>query len=107
MRRFAGWVITTRLLPRNHARAHLSLSEYGSFPCMWTAVSSHASVRVFHLRNQFIHKIGMRDGTKMYRVYLLYCAKVRMNIYKDSIHVSVIFLGNSCCLNSIKSVKLT
>ena len=47
--RFAGWVVATRLLPRNHAHAHLSLSEYGSFPGLWTVVSNRASVRVFHL----------------------------------------------------------
>jgi hypothetical protein len=53
--RFAGWVVATRLLPRNLAHARLSLSKYGSFPGLWIVVRNSASVRVFHLRNQFIH----------------------------------------------------
>jgi len=99
MRRFAGWVVAPRILPRNHAHAHLSLPEHGSFPGLWTVVSNRASVRVFHLRNQFIYKVRMRDWTKIYGVYLLYCTKIRIYINKDCI--SLIFLDNSCSLNSI------
>jgi len=89
MRRFAGWVVATHLLPRNHAHAYLSLSEYGSFPGLWTVVSNRVSVRLFHPRNQFIYKVRMSDWTKIYGVYLLYCTKIRININKDCI--SLIF----------------
>jgi hypothetical protein len=89
VRRLAGWVVATHLLPRNHAHTHLSLPKYGAFPGLWTVVSNRASVRVFHLRNQFIHKVRMRDWTKKYGVYLLYYTKIRININKDCI--SLIF----------------
>ena len=73
-------MVATRRLPRNHAHPHLSLSEYASFPGLWTVVSNRASVRVLHLRNQFIHKFSMRDGIKIYGVYLLYCTNIKINL---------------------------
>jgi hypothetical protein len=48
-------------------------------------------VRAFHLRNQFIRKVRMRDWTKIYGVYLLYCTKVKININKDCISIIIIF----------------
>jgi hypothetical protein len=86
MRMFAAWVVATRLLPRNYAHAHLSFSEYGSFPGLWTVTSNRASVRVLHLRNQFIHKFSMRDGIKIYGVYLLYCRNITVNINEDCMY---------------------
>lgn len=36
MRRLAGWVVATRLLPGNHVLVHVWHSKYGSFPGLWT-----------------------------------------------------------------------